>query len=1199
MGEQTTTERRDFFLSYTRADTETAQWIAWELENAGYTVLFQAWDMVPGSNWLRLVHQASRHAERTIAVLSAAYLRDSEFGEAEWLAAYQRDPRGLAGRVIPIRIEECVVDGLLAGVVHADLFDLPDRDAFRARLLSAVEAARSGRAKPLTEPPFPPGIVRGGAPGPPPPESPMPGTRSGYLMQIRQISPRALLDRQKELDALAAFCRDPAAGSYVWWRAAAWTGKSALMSWFVLHPPPGTRVASFFVTARYAGNSDRNAFLGVLIEQLSEVLGESVPPFQSESGQERLWFRLLDATAEHCARRGERLIVLVDGLDEDTSTPTSRATRSIAALLPANPPPGLRVVVAGRPDPPIPADVPPNHPLRDPDIVRILRRSPHASAIRADMQADLDRLRNGSLLERDLLGLVTAARGGLSGHDLAELCADHETTEWDIERLLSTVAGRSFTARAARWRPDDGRAVYLLGHEEIQLDAERSYGPRRLADLHRRLHTWADSYRARNWPPDTPEYLLRGYYQLLLLDDDGPRLVRYATDLRRHHRMLDVTGGDTAALAEVTEAQNSVRGSRVLDLARLAVYRTALIDRNSYLPRRIPAVWAVLGHPNRAEQIARAVLDPYTRWRVLAEAATGVWNVGDRAAAVRLLDEAEQAARRFLSADVLASALVTIAGHVTGTGDESRAVLLANEAEGLVGRISGHEYRAEATAHLAVSTAESGDRDRAMRLITTAEALLDDVTTPNHRAEPLCDLVRAAAEAGDPDRAGSLADRAERTIRCVGNLDERVDGLARLAHAAAVAGDESRVTRLAREAAENAPAIANSERPERTMYHVASALARIGEHRRAEATAAAIPAPGWQGDAQYEISRALLRAGDQVGAERVARGIGSVSGRAHALADIASAAASAGESERAELLVTHAEETARSEVDPYTRATGLANLVSALSEAGEETRAIRAAREAERAARDITDPEMRIWPLATLLAHGHSSLQVQLEALTEQTLNSTNGAYSRAGQTVYIVTQLTEAGQHSRAEAIARHIADPTFEARALAAISRQLADSGQPDRARLLAGEAESVVLTTTEELHGALALADLVLTAARVGDSHHAAQLAGVAEATAHTIAHSRSRSLALGSLGCALGDAGELDRAERIVSSVPNLDVQWWYLSRLGASVARAGAHERAEDMAARILNPDHRGWILAELAGALAEAGDHARAEAPVR
>ena len=46
-------------------------------------------------------------------------------------------------------------------------------------------------------------------------------------------------------------------------------------------------------------------------------------------------------------------------------------------------------------------------------------------------------------LEQDLLGLLTAARGGLSGEDLHELTGAGLA---DIEEVLHTVAGRPFTA---------------------------------------------------------------------------------------------------------------------------------------------------------------------------------------------------------------------------------------------------------------------------------------------------------------------------------------------------------------------------------------------------------------------------------------------------------------------------------------------------------------------------------------------------------------------------------------------------------------------------------------------------------------------------------------------------------------------------------------------------------------------------------
>lgn len=47
----------DFFVSYTQADQAWAEWIAWLLEEDGYRVLVQAWDMVAGSNWISRMDQ--------------------------------------------------------------------------------------------------------------------------------------------------------------------------------------------------------------------------------------------------------------------------------------------------------------------------------------------------------------------------------------------------------------------------------------------------------------------------------------------------------------------------------------------------------------------------------------------------------------------------------------------------------------------------------------------------------------------------------------------------------------------------------------------------------------------------------------------------------------------------------------------------------------------------------------------------------------------------------------------------------------------------------------------------------------------------------------------------------------------------------------------------------------------------------------
>lgn len=143
----------DFFVSYTRADQEWAEWIAWHLEAAGYSVLIQAWDFVPGTNWIKRMQDGVSRSARVIIVLSPAYI-GSLFGTAEWQAVWAHDPDGAKRRIIPMRIADCERPGLLMGIVGIDLFGIPEPE-MTMRLQSAVQSALAGRAKPLSPPSLP------------------------------------------------------------------------------------------------------------------------------------------------------------------------------------------------------------------------------------------------------------------------------------------------------------------------------------------------------------------------------------------------------------------------------------------------------------------------------------------------------------------------------------------------------------------------------------------------------------------------------------------------------------------------------------------------------------------------------------------------------------------------------------------------------------------------------------------------------------------------------------------------------------------------------------------------------------------------------------------------------------------------------------------------------------------------------------
>ena len=142
----------NFFISYNSADKEWAEWIAWQLEEAGFSVAFQLWDFRPGENFILKMQEVSREAERTIAVLSPNYL-NADFTQPEWAAAFKRDPRGTKGILLPIMVRDCKqeLEGLLPEIINIDLVGLNKQEA-RKKLLEGINR---GRNKPQTPPTFP------------------------------------------------------------------------------------------------------------------------------------------------------------------------------------------------------------------------------------------------------------------------------------------------------------------------------------------------------------------------------------------------------------------------------------------------------------------------------------------------------------------------------------------------------------------------------------------------------------------------------------------------------------------------------------------------------------------------------------------------------------------------------------------------------------------------------------------------------------------------------------------------------------------------------------------------------------------------------------------------------------------------------------------------------------------------------------
>ncbi|MBO0819513.1 MAG: toll/interleukin-1 receptor domain-containing protein, partial [Nocardiopsaceae bacterium] len=158
------------FVSYTPADEGWASWIAWELESAGYRVVLQAWDFVPGTNFVDFMDRGVAGAAAVIAVLSKSYLT-SRFGRWEWQSAILANPDNPSAKLITVRVEECPLEGILSTITYVDLIRARDQDEARDMLLTRVSHTLEGRAKPAGRPAFPPAEPVPAAPAPAEPVS--------------------------------------------------------------------------------------------------------------------------------------------------------------------------------------------------------------------------------------------------------------------------------------------------------------------------------------------------------------------------------------------------------------------------------------------------------------------------------------------------------------------------------------------------------------------------------------------------------------------------------------------------------------------------------------------------------------------------------------------------------------------------------------------------------------------------------------------------------------------------------------------------------------------------------------------------------------------------------------------------------------------------------------------------------------------
>ncbi|MFG3461999.1 FxSxx-COOH system tetratricopeptide repeat protein, partial [Streptomyces sp. NPDC047853] len=124
-----------FFVSYAGPDRVWAEWVGWQLKQAGHQVELDRWDWRTGDDFVQKMNVALTRADGVVALFSKSYFAAGRWTQEEWSSTV-----AMRGRLIPVTIEPLAEDdipALLAGRLRTDLHGL-DETAATATLVEAV-----------------------------------------------------------------------------------------------------------------------------------------------------------------------------------------------------------------------------------------------------------------------------------------------------------------------------------------------------------------------------------------------------------------------------------------------------------------------------------------------------------------------------------------------------------------------------------------------------------------------------------------------------------------------------------------------------------------------------------------------------------------------------------------------------------------------------------------------------------------------------------------------------------------------------------------------------------------------------------------------------------------------------------------------------------------------------------------------------
>ncbi|WP_329000258.1 trypsin-like peptidase domain-containing protein [Kribbella sp. NBC_00709] len=598
-----------------------------------------------------------------------------------------------------------------------------------------------------------------------------------YLGVAAELAPALLTDRTDELACLDDF----AAGTDRWWwySADAFAGKSALTAWWVSnnrHPARAAVVACFL---RRASNLDTADYavrsLALQLGAIAQWSDEEAWRLDLLTGDAAIqtFKKLLARAAARCVAEGRRLVVVVDGLDEYQAF----GQIPIADWLPkANTlPAGAALLVTSRAG--APSGIPASHPLHQ----HVHQLAPSDTAARifqlAGEEIEQAALSDANGLVHQILGFHAAAEGPLTHSDLAGLIRRQHPQSVvypdEIRKTWKLHLARTIT-------PAPGSASgYGFAHDQLRANARDQFADR-LPDYLGQLHTWALEYAGKDWPTETPEYLLRAYTTML-----GSALTADTASAELLDRLYDVVSSPGRWMAlfladgspvlpdeEIVQTQQTLvaayhegllRQRRLeLKLAVLGLSRSPVRESQTYPAAGVAVVWTLLGDGDKALRLAQAILEPDGRAYALgaiATAASAQGNLGLMQRAVHEFRNAETQAGQYRERLQIHLAL-----------DLAKADQFT-EAERVAERIVNLEKRVKCLADVALLAARAGQAETTRALASQVAEMAVQPDAEGHR--PMGVLAEAFAVLGVRDRSASCFTKANELTTSARHAHER------------------------------------------------------------------------------------------------------------------------------------------------------------------------------------------------------------------------------------------------------------------------------------------------------------------------------------------------------------------------------------------------------------------------------------------